>query len=206
MILNGLQIKQSVINYFFILKDVSINVKAATKERERSPSFTILDKIDYNIISLLIPGLENKEISKELGIPLSTIQRRTRNIIKNGLVEIKIQPNFKRIGLKKGLLQIYIRTGSIKETALEISRFDGVLSTSIHVGNSDIVAEFIYEDSEQLIDTIVKIKRLESVERVLWSEEVFTISVDPNNIVRSFKKRLDNSPYNKNKNANNNSK
>lgn len=187
---------------------MSINVKAATKESKKSPSFTILDKIDYKIISLLIPGLENKEISKELGIPLSTIQRRTRNIIKNGLVEIKIQPNFRRIGLKKGLLHIYIHTGNIKETALEISKFDGVLSTSVHVGNSDIVAEFIYEDSEQLIDTIVKIKRLESVERVLWSEEVFTISVDPNNIARSFKKRLDNSPYNKNKNknANNNSK
>jgi DNA-binding Lrp family transcriptional regulator len=208
MILNGLQIKRSVINYFFILKDVSIDVKVTTKESKKSPSFTILDKIDYNIISLLIPGLENKEISKELGIPLSTIQRRTRNIIKNGLVEIKIQPNFKRIGLKKGLLQIYIRTGSIKETILEISKFDGVLSTSVHVGNSDIVAEFVYEDSEQLLDTIVKIKRLESVERVLWSEEVFTIPVDSNNIVRSFKKMWNNSPYNKNKNknANNNSK
>ena len=81
-----------------------------------------------------------------------------------------------------------------------------MLSSSVHVGNSDIVAEFVYEDSEQLLDTIVKIKRLESVERVLWSEEVFTIAVDPNNIVRSFKKRWDNSPYNKNKNANNNSK
>ena len=199
MILNGLQIKRSVINYFFILKDVSINVKAATKERERSPSFTILDKIDYKIISLLIPGLENKEISKELGIPLSTIQRRTRNIIKNGLVEIKILPNFRRIGLKKGLLHIYIRTGSIKETALEISKFDGVLSSSVHVGNSDIVAEFVYEDSEQLIDTIVKIKGLESVERVLWSEEVFTISVDSNNIVRSFKKMWNNSIQQKQK-------
>ena len=106
---------------------MSINVKAATKESKRSLSFTILDIIDYKIISLLIPGLENKEISKELGIPLRTIQRRTRNIIKNGLVEIKIQPNFRRIGLKKGLLHIYILTGSIKETALEISKFDGVL-------------------------------------------------------------------------------
>lgn len=185
---------------------MSNNVTTATKESKKSPSITILDKIDYKIISLLIPGLENKEISKELGIPLSTIQRRTRNIIKNGLVEIKIQPNFRRIGLKKGLLHIYVRTGNMKETALEISKLDGVLSSSIHIGNSDIVAEFVYEDSEQLIDIIVNIKRLESVERVLWSEEVFTFSVDSNSIVRSFKKMWDNSPYNKNKNRNNNSK
>jgi len=57
-------------------RDVSINVKVATKESKKPLSFTILDKIDYKIISLLIPGLENKEISKELGIPLSTIQFR----------------------------------------------------------------------------------------------------------------------------------
>jgi hypothetical protein len=37
-----------------------------------------------------------------------------------------------------------------------------VLSSSVHVGNSDIVGEFVYEDSEQLLDTIVKIKHLES--------------------------------------------
>lgn len=179
-----------------------------TKKVKYSRLFTNLDIIDYKIISLLIPGLENKEISKELGIPLTTIQWRTRNIIKNDLVEIKFEPNFRRIGLKKGLLHIYTCAGSIKETALEISKFDGVLSSSVHVGNSDIVGEFVYEDSEQLLDTIVKIKRLESVERVLWSEEVFTISVDSNNIVRSFKKMRNNSPYNtnKNKNANNNSK
>jgi hypothetical protein len=72
-----------------------------------------------------------------------------------------------------------------------------VLSSSVHVGNTDVVAEFVYEDGKQLIYSIVKIKRLESVERVLWSEEVFIIPVDEENIVRSFKKMWDNSPYNK---------
>src|SRR6185295_4416203 len=119
---------------------MSLDVKTAPKMREHL-DHVMLDKIDYKIISLLIPGLENKEISKELGIPLSTIQRRTRNIIRNGLVEIRIRPNFKKIGIKKGLLHVYIQSGNIKETALEISKLDGVLSSSIHVGNSDVVAE-----------------------------------------------------------------
>lgn len=161
-----------------------------------------LDKIDYKIISLLIPGFENKEISKQLGIPLSTVQRRTRNIIRNGTVEKRIQPNFKRIGVKKGLLHIFTKSGDIKESAQEISELDGILSSSVHVGNSDVVAEFFYEDSEQLIDTIIRIKLLENVERVLWSEEVFTIPVDTNNIVNSFRKMWDNSPYNKYGNGN----
>ena len=182
---------------------MSLDVRPILEEKKKGTSFTTLDKTDYRIISLLIPGLENKAISKELGIPLSTIQRRTRNIIKNGLVDVKIQPNFRKIGVKKGLMHVYVSSGNIKETALEISKFDGVLSSTVHVGNSDVVAEFVYEDSEQLIDTIVKIKRLESVERVLWSEEVFIIPVDADNIVRSFKKMWNNSPYNKDGNGNN---
>ena len=180
---------------------MSLGVKALTKETDRQ-GHNILDKIDYKIISLLIPGFENKEISKELGIPLSTVQRRTRNIIRNGLVEVRIQPNFRKIGVKKGLLHVYIESGEIKESAQEISKLDGVLSSSVHVGNSDVVAEFVYEDSEQLIDTIIKIKRLENVERVLWSEEVFTIPIDAENIVKSFRKMWNNSPYNKNGNNN----
>lgn len=173
-------------------------VNARTKAKEQGVRRS-LDKLDYKIISLLIPGFENKQISRELGIPLSTVQRRTRNIIRDGLVEIKIQPNFKKIGVKKGLLYVYIKSGEIKETAEEISKLDGVLSTSVHVGNSDIVAEFVYEDSEQLIDTIINIKRLENVERVLWSEEVFKFPVDANNVVKSFRVMWDNSPYKKGK-------
>ena len=178
---------------------MSLDVKTAPKMGEHL-DHVMLDKIDYKIISLLIPGLENKEISKELGIPLSTIQRRTRNIIRKGLVEVRVQPNFRKIGVKKGLLHIYVLGGNIKEAAVGISKFDGVLNSSVHIGNSDIVAEFVYEDSQQLIDTIVKIKRLESVERVLWSEEVYTIPVEVENIVKSFRRMWNNSPYNKNGN------
>jgi DNA-binding Lrp family transcriptional regulator len=50
----------------------------------------------------------NKQISAELGVPLTTIQRRTRNIIENGIMNIKIEPNFKRLGIKRGLLHIYL--------------------------------------------------------------------------------------------------
>jgi hypothetical protein len=46
------------------------------------------------------------------------------------------------------------------------------MSSAVHVGNSDIVGEFVYEDSEQLVDLISKVKELENIERVVWSEEV----------------------------------
>ena len=38
--------------------------------------------------------------------------------------------------------------------AEELLSREGIMSAGIHVGNSDIVGEFVYEDSEQLVDLI----------------------------------------------------
>jgi DNA-binding Lrp family transcriptional regulator len=147
-----------------------------------------LDNVDFRIITLLAAGRNNKQISAELKSPLSTVQRRTRNILNSGSVRNTIQPNFKRLGVKKGLLHIYLKNGDIKDTAKQVSKMDGILSVSIHVGNSDLVGDFIYQDSEQLVDTISNLKHMDVVDRVLWSEEVYTVPVDSENISRSFKK------------------
>jgi nitrate reductase NapAB chaperone NapD len=101
---------------------------------------------------------------------------------------MRVEPNFKRLGIKKGLLHVYLSTGDINESIKEVAKMDGILSASVHVGNSDIVGDFVYEDSNQLIDTISKIKRLEGVDRVMWSEEVYSVPVDSENVISSFRK------------------
>ena len=68
-----------------------------------------LDKLDLKIISLLVAQRDNKQISAELGVPLSTIERRTRNIIATGIMNIKLEPDFKRLRIKDGFLHIYLR-------------------------------------------------------------------------------------------------
>jgi hypothetical protein len=50
-----------------------------------------------------------------------------------------------------------------------------MMSSGIQVGNSNVVAEFVNEDSEQLVDLISKVKELENIERVVWSEEVYLL-------------------------------
>lgn len=133
-------------------------------------------------------GNDNKQISTELKIPLSTIQRRTKLILGSGIINIRILPSFKRLGIKKGLLHVYLRNGDIKDSALKVSKMDGILSSSVHVGNSDIVGDYVYEDSEQLVDTISNIKHMENVERVLWSEEVYSVPVNTENVLSSLKR------------------
>ena len=173
-----------------------------TKSRDVKEGHEIsLDDIDFRIISLLIAGCDNKQISKNLNIPLSTIQRRTRNIMLSGIVTMRIEPNFRRLGIKKGLLHVYLSNGDIKESTIEVAKMDGILTASVHVGNSDVVGEFVYEDSEQLVDTISNIKHMHGVDRVLWSEEVYSVPVDPENVLSSFKKMFarNNIKYSSNK-------
>src|SRR5215510_4321669 len=89
-----------------------------------------LDDIDFKIISLLVTQHDNKDISQNLRIPLSTIQRRVRNIMLSGIVTSRIEPNFRRLGIKKGLLHVYLSNGDIKESTSKVAKMDGVLSAS----------------------------------------------------------------------------
>jgi DNA-binding Lrp family transcriptional regulator len=151
----------------------------------------VLDKHDYQILNLLTQGADNNAISEKLRIPLSTVQRRSRILLREGYVKQIFQPNYKKLGLKKGLLHVYIRTGNIKELAEELLSREGIMSAGIHVGNSDIVGEFVYEDSEQLVDLISHVKEVNSVDRVVWSEEVFLLQGKEHSILAVLDRIID---------------
>ncbi|HET7644145.1 MAG TPA: Lrp/AsnC family transcriptional regulator [Nitrososphaeraceae archaeon] len=153
------------------------------------------DKTDYQIISLLVLGQDNKTISTGLKIPLSTIQRRTRRILQSGIVKVDYTPDFKMLGIKKGLLHTYLRDGQLRKTATMISEMEGVLSVSLHVGNSDIVSEFVYENSEELVDIIAKIKQIGGVDKALWSEEIVRLPSHKENVMKSFRKYWNNNNH-----------
>jgi hypothetical protein len=155
-----------------------------------------MDKTDFKIISLMVLGQDNKQISSTLKIPLSTIQRRTRRILQSEMVKVEYQPNFKLLGIAKGLLHVYLRDGQLRRTGQKISEMEGILSSSIHVGNSDVVSEFVYENSEDLVDIIAEIKQIEGVDRVLWSEEIFKLPSHKENAMKSFKKYWENNNNN----------
>jgi DNA-binding Lrp family transcriptional regulator len=146
------------------------------------------DEVDFKIVTLLVLGYDNKKISSTLKIPLSTIQRRTRIILLSKIITQEYVPNFKILGIKKGLLHIYLRDGNLKQRAETISKLDGILSVSIHVGNSDILAEFVYDNNECLVDIISEIKDMQEIEKVLWSEEIYTVPTSKKNILKAFKK------------------
>ena len=169
--------------------------KYKSTDNDNSPSF---DKTDYRVISLLVLGYDNKKISSTLKVPLSTIQRRTRIILLSGIVTLEYTPNFQMLGIKKGLLHTYLRDGKLRKTAEKISEMEGILSVTLHVGNSDIVSEFVYDNSEELVDILAAIKEIEGVDKVMWSEEIFKLPIHKENMMKSFKKYWTNNNHNTN--------
>ena len=134
-----------------------------------------LDSLDMKIVSLMISGLANKQIATKLRVPLSTIQRRTRKLVQKGVVTVKAEVNLEMMGFKRGLIHIYINDGNLDQIARKISTLDPVESVEIHIGNSDMIGNVIYNNSKQLLQTISDIKKLEGVDRIVWSEEVYNI-------------------------------
>lgn len=61
----------------------------------------------------------------------------------------------------------------MKEIGNKVVEKRGMLSVSVHVSNSDLVALFVYRDNKDLLETMSEIKDIEGVERVMWSEGLF---------------------------------
>lgn len=137
-----------------------------------------LDELDMKIILLLVSGHKNKEISRVVGTPLSTVQRRVRRIFEDQIVRNKLVPNYSYLGLSKGLLHVYVNGRDAREVTAELAKLEGIIEISLHIGNSDVVGQIIYKNSADILKAISETKKIEGVERVVWSEEVMSLPVD----------------------------
>jgi Lrp/AsnC family transcriptional regulator, regulator for asnA, asnC and gidA len=134
------------------------------------------DSIDIKIIELMVSGRNNKQISSQLSMPLSTIQRRVRALLVSGIITPRVQLNYEKLGFKTGLLHIYLQNGNIDQIAEKVYEIDRITSFEIHIGNSDILANVAYKVGKELLNIIAAIKKLEGVERIVWSERIYQSS------------------------------
>ncbi|MEO9295687.1 MAG: Lrp/AsnC family transcriptional regulator [Nitrososphaera sp.] len=145
-----------------------------------------MDDLDVKVLNLLLSGSDSKTIAKELGKPLSTVQRRIRNMTTQGIIRYSSELNYPKLGLKKGLIHVYLQDGDMRSAAKKLLDFEGILEVATHIGNSDLVGTFVFTDSKEVLDLIANAKKLEGVEKVAWSEEVDVIK-------KNVKLRLNNS-------------
>jgi DNA-binding Lrp family transcriptional regulator len=134
-----------------------------------------MDGLDIAILNLMLSDRDSKSIAEELEKPPSMVQRRIRHLVVHGLVKNATELNYAKLGFKKGFLHVYLQDGNIRSTAKQLLDFDGILEVAIHIGNSDLIGEFVFTESRQVLDLITNAKKMDGVERVVWSEEVEVI-------------------------------
>ena len=88
---------------------------------------------------------------------------------------MKLQVDLSALGLKKGLLHVYLDDGEFFALAQSLSKLQGVQSAAVPIGNSDVVLEFLFRDSSKILRLISKVKKSKGVERIVWSEQVQVI-------------------------------
>jgi Lrp/AsnC family transcriptional regulator, regulator for asnA, asnC and gidA len=131
-----------------------------------------IDITDIRIIDLMVSNKNNKEISKTLKIPLSTVQRRVRDLTSAEYIFSKVEVNPQKLGFKTGLVHVYLSDGHIEELSKKIHNLDHIQSVEIHIGNSDILGQVVYKEGKDLLNLISAIKKMEGVDRIVWSERI----------------------------------
>lgn len=137
------------------------------------------DELDLKLIEFLLCGNTVRQCASALKKPLSTIQRRVRLLIEKGALIPTFELGYSELGIKRGLLHVYLKDGHIEETIKNLLAREGILSVAVHLGNSDLVGTFVYKESMEVLDLISEVKNLEGIDKIVWSEEVYEVATNP---------------------------
>jgi DNA-binding Lrp family transcriptional regulator len=157
------------------------NIKgAANDQRYAKPRSTldnppILSTVDKKILKALLSstgGVSSLTLSKELDIPLSTVQRRRKRLEAN-LLEMSYTLKVERFGWRTATLFISTRNGMTAAVGKEIlSLSDGVKSVNRILGenSADLMVEIIFRNNSELLNMVEKMKSINGVGNVFWIE------------------------------------
>jgi hypothetical protein len=70
-------------------------------------------------------------------------------------------------------MHVYLRNCNIEEMTKKILDLDHITHVEIHIGNSDILGNVVYKEGIELLNLISAIKKMEGVDKILWSERIY---------------------------------
>lgn len=188
--LEGLGIKASSFHPLSIneLQDLLKTVVHAVNEsrqKKRSPKrgedhAPTLSPVDKKILKTLLSStgeISSLILSRELDIPLSTVQRR-RKRLEADFLEASYSPKLEKLGWRVAMLFVQTEKGntvgigreilSWKESMLRVWRAIGAETT-------DIITEVIFKDNRDLMHIIERVKAVKGVTGLSWVELVSTL-------------------------------
>jgi DNA-binding Lrp family transcriptional regulator len=150
---------------------VDINSKNTTPISKLSES-------DKEILKVLLSpdnGIKRSSslLAEKLRIPLTTIQRRKKRLEKDFLTS-SYTLNLEKFGWRRVDLLIYTRNGKTDSVAYRLLENEEVVYVGKSIGEHtiDLRVEIVVRDNSELLNILEKVKAMDGVNDVIWSEIV----------------------------------
>jgi DNA-binding Lrp family transcriptional regulator len=142
----------------------------------------LFDEIDFKLLDLFLKYKNNKRIAEESKIPLSTVKRRTKNMLNDGRVNHKIEINYTKLGINKAFLFINTSKKEYSDIVNDLFKIKQILSISATLYNFDLICIAIFKDNKELFEIISSAKKTPGVKKVLIAQEINSLlsSLDAN--------------------------
>jgi len=148
-------------------------------------SLPILSASDKKILkSLLSSGgrVSSLKLSRDLDIPLSTVQRRRRRL-EESFLEASYELKVEKFGWRKATLFLSTEKGLTSSVASDLLAWKGsILSVYRIMGSNEIDLEiqYVFRQNTELLNMIEKIRTVNGVKNVSWNEAIEVIGTNPN--------------------------
>ena len=146
---------------------------------KNSTTTTHLSDIDKKLLQILLSpngNIKSSSISKELGVPITTIRRRRKRLESEFLKSYYVL-DIEKFGWRRVDFFISVKNGKINSVANKLMDIDEVTYVGKSIGEHtiDLRVESIVKDNVILLDLLEKIKGMDGVNDVVWSEIVSVV-------------------------------
>jgi DNA-binding Lrp family transcriptional regulator len=141
--------------------------------------YSQLSSLDRRMLKMLVDSegiVSSHELSQQLGIPLSTTQRRRKRLESDYIVKhYSLDPM--KFGYRKIDLLIYTGGGGTIDIGRELLRREEVTYAARTIGEHtiDLRVEVFVKDNGVLLNLLEDVKAMKGVRDVVWTEVVETI-------------------------------
>jgi DNA-binding Lrp family transcriptional regulator len=153
-----------------------------------------LSELEERMLKMLVESegkIPTHELSLQLGIPLSTVQRRRKRLEDNYLIR-NYSLNLVKFGWRRIDLLISTEGGATITVGKELLKRNEVISASRTIGEHtiDLRVETFLKDNGDLLDLLEDVKGMDGVRDVVWTEIVETIGrKNPPNHFSGYRKK-----------------
>jgi len=148
--------------------------------RQANKKETNVSDLDRKLLKiLLLPNGDlksSKSLSLKLGLPITTVRRR-RKRLESKFLKLHYVLDIEKFGWKRVDFFISIRNGMVNAVANKLLDSDEVTYVGKSIGEHtiDLRVETIVRDNASILDILEKIKAMDGVQDVVWSEIVSVV-------------------------------